>query len=288
MSRRLHSLEANLDRAINLAALDLGYTNKEVYGDDSCGLAYDHKAEQSKKRFPTFHVNRLKGDPFEFPDEGEATIKFKVTSRETRNNNGKENNSLSLEIQSIDPVKKKAKKKSELSSRRLTEFSLEEEELQPRKRGLLEKAALIGGGLYAAKTAAKVIGRGVGAGMEIHKGIKQGLAGQKITVGTTPLKKKLAPGAATAVSRRSKQWAGKSGAFVPNRKLMGLEARLDEALTEFTDPRPRNQQGMFADSTEAGANPDTMRKAYGSASRIRPDILQKLKRKLPRSLVAPE
>jgi hypothetical protein len=189
MRRNLQSLEANLDRVINLAALDLGYTNEEVYGGD-VGICepYDHKKEQKKKRFPTFHVNRIKGDPFDFPDEGEATIKFKVTSRETRNHNGKANNSLSLEIQSIDPVEKKAKKKAELSRRaRLTELS----------------------------------------------------------------------------------------------------ARLDDVI-EFTDPRPRNQQGMFADSTEAGADPNTMRKAYGSASRIKPDILQKLKRKLPRAMVAPE
>ncbi len=187
MHCRLHSLEAKIDAAINFDALDLGYTNKEVYGDDSIGC-YDHKAEQTKKRFPTFHVNRLKGDPFDFPDDGEATIKFKVTSRETRNNNGKENNSLSLEIQSIDPVKKKAKKKKELS--RVSRFT-------------------------------------------------------------------------------------------------DLEARIDAAY-EFTDPRPRNQQGMFADSTEAGANPDTMRKAYGSVSQINPDILKKLKRKLPRAEVASE
>ena len=70
-------------------------------------------------------------------------------------------------------------------------------------------------------------------------------------------------------------------------RFTDLEARIDAAY-EFTDPRPRNQQGMFADSTEAGANPDTMRKAYGSVSTINPDILKKLKRKLPRAEVASE
>lgn len=94
-------------------------------------------------------------------------------------------------------------------------------------------------------------------------------------------------GVTSKASRKSKQWVGKSGAFTTSRKLMGLEAKIDAAY-EFTDPRPRNQQGMFADSTEAGANPDTMRKAYGSVSTINPDILKKLKRKLPRADVASE
>ena len=39
---------------------------------------------------------------------------------------------------------------------------------------------------------------------------------------------------------------------------------------------------MFADVSEAGANPDTMRKAYGSKSGINPDVLKKLRRRLPR------
>ncbi len=56
-------------------------------------------------------------------------------------------------------------------------------------------------------------------------------------------------------------------------------------LIEFTDPRPRNQQGQFADVTTAGSNPDAMRKAYGSEEEDRrARMARRIRRKLPRGV----
>jgi len=85
-----------------------------------------------------------------------------------------------------------------------------------------------------------------------------------------------------AVKKATIKWEskGKSSSKRHIDRLSNLSAILD--TVDFTDPRPRNQQGMFADVSEAGANPDTMRKAYGSKSGINPDVLKKLRRRLPR------
>lgn len=320
---RVARLEAMLDDAINFEKLDLGYTNKEVYGDDSglCG-PYDHKAEANKKRFPTFHVNRLKGDPFKFPDEGEATIKFKVTSRETRNNNGKENNSLSLEIQSIDPVEKKAKEKNlEAFVPGMIEFatpgqvaravrqtknvikadkvpgafkvlSPEADRIAWKKKYpgtagpdtaktyYKESSSYARGGGYGereSKQVEKAIGnrRDISKGEygEIRRAVKRKVADDDFRAYTKPARvktlKKL--GGSTHVRKKGSD------------KWETLSALLD--TIDLTDPRPRNQQGMFADTTEAGADPNTMGKAYGRRSGISPDMLKKLRRKLPRFAV---
>jgi len=66
-------------------------------------------------------------------------------------------------------------------------------------------------------------------------------------------------------------------------RIKELEAKIDRSF-EFTDPRPRDREGQFADVSVAGSDPDTMRKAYGSPSQISSESFKKLRRRLPRAL----
>lgn len=162
---RLQHLNALLDDGLTeFGALDLG-TSRDEYG--CCPISGGEK-QKKVVRYPEFRMHDFPGDPMDFPEEGEATIKFKTTERAKRKGyDGKMNKTVSIEVTSIDPGKAK------------------------------DLSALI-------------------------------------------------------------------------------------AATEFTDPRPRNPQGVFVESSEAGTNPDTMRKAYTSDAGRGAAMLKKLRRKLPR------
>lgn len=91
------SLSAKLDDIISFKAIDLGDSPDECmpYGG----------ATASKKYFPTLYVSGRK-KPLDMPDEGEATVKYRVRSRSmNKYGEDEEKHSADIEIHSIDPIK---------------------------------------------------------------------------------------------------------------------------------------------------------------------------------------
>ncbi len=92
----------NKSRLIALSEkLDLG----ESYGGPSIAGSV-----ASSKYYPSIYISRPK--PIDFPETGEATVKYRVASESSsKNRDGKETFSKSIEILSIEPVTKERLKK---------------------------------------------------------------------------------------------------------------------------------------------------------------------------------
>jgi hypothetical protein len=58
-------------------------------------------ASENRKYFPSFHYS---GKELDLPNEGEMTIRFKVTERTESDRHGKKTCSYTLEVQSIEDV----------------------------------------------------------------------------------------------------------------------------------------------------------------------------------------
>lgn len=86
-----------------MKSISLGYTPKP--GEDypmSVGIA-DQK-EAPKEQFPSLYIDRAPEELQGLPDEGTATIKFRVTERTEREQaDGSKKHRLELEVQSISP-----------------------------------------------------------------------------------------------------------------------------------------------------------------------------------------
>jgi hypothetical protein len=91
--------------------IDLGKNWDDMIGPVSV------REEKDRTHYPDIYISDI-DDPrlLEMPDQGEATIRFKVVSRQhsEHDQNGKKERSCSirLEVLSIDPPEKAAKKKN--------------------------------------------------------------------------------------------------------------------------------------------------------------------------------
>jgi len=88
---------------IQLAVMPLG----EKPGDDCLGSC--SPAPGPRVWYPSLYLRRLKKS-IDLPDEGEAKIKFKVTSRETNTRNGETRHSATIDVMSIETPDKEEKK----------------------------------------------------------------------------------------------------------------------------------------------------------------------------------
>lgn len=100
------SARETLASIINLKAIDLGRS----YPDYPCG-AYPDSGKESKKDYPSLYISD-RDDELNLPLEGEARVKYKLRSKEMRQDHeGKKRHSASIEIHSIDPIKETTKPK---------------------------------------------------------------------------------------------------------------------------------------------------------------------------------
>jgi hypothetical protein len=95
--QRLIQLEAQADAALaEFAAIDLGYKYDEL------GCSYDPK----KTQYPSLYINKVSESVMDFPEEGKATIEYRLTGRNMREDNGKKTYGMTLEVLSFEPEAK--------------------------------------------------------------------------------------------------------------------------------------------------------------------------------------
>lgn len=116
---QLERLNARADAALQrFAAIDLGYK----YDDGLCE-SYDPK----KTQYPSLYINKVSSDDvMSLPDEGKATIEYRLTGRNMRENNGKKTYGMTLDVLSFEPeakAKADAKTKKEGGAVKLSQFA---------------------------------------------------------------------------------------------------------------------------------------------------------------------
>lgn len=93
----LQTLNAKADAALNqFAAIDLGYK----YDEGPC--SYDPK----KTQYPSLYINKVSDSVMDIPDEGKATIQYRLTGRNMREDNGKKIYGMTLDVLSFEPEAK--------------------------------------------------------------------------------------------------------------------------------------------------------------------------------------
>lgn len=232
---QITALSRQFDAALNqFKAMDLGMTDAERY-PSSLGT-YDPK----KRTYPSIYLSGSKDEFADLPDSGEAVIKYQVTRRSTEEENGKKRHSLTIEVRSLDPkaaAKAVEKKKAEgravpiKTEMRTGVSALPSFELARTTTQLLKTRR------------APVVMKKTGEGGEIR----------------VSYRKKAVPDAgrreATAYYTDDVKDARGTAAH------MAKQARKGQAFSEFN--RPRDGDGQFVANTTGGADPVTMRQAYG-------------------------
>jgi hypothetical protein len=167
------------EELIQLKAIDLGYSYESMYG--GCGI--DVAAKPDRKNYPSFYVSD-RPDELDIPMEGQAVIKYKLRSKEMRQNEkGEKKHSASLEIHSIDPIKED-KKPKQGERAKLVKFRAELDSIihfgDPRKRNNLGEFSGAEGGpdptamgiTYKSGLISSAVGGAAGAagGLAVTKG----------------------------------------------------------------------------------------------------------------------
>lgn len=232
----LTSLSRQFDAALNqFKALDLGTTP----GGGCCPEPYDPK----KPYYPSIHIYDKPDSMEDIPEDGTALVKYKVTSRSTNERNGKKRHSLSLDVLSFDPQgtkKEDAKKKADGKAvaiamsngeGRMTEFARGDQTMRALKKFTYPK----GKNIEEARDFIPL--RGERAASRAAQGLKL-------------LRKE-------GIMKRKKIGLRESGATLA--RLAHIER--SSQFSEFS--RPRDGDGQFVANVTGGADPVTMRQAYG-------------------------
>ena len=109
LGRKLVALAASIPGLRELKAADLGQSYEDRYGPMDCAVkaSTDYRKEKS---YPSFYIDS-RTEPLEIGDEGQATIKYRVTSRSINESGGRKRHGYGIEVHSIDPSKEKKGKK---------------------------------------------------------------------------------------------------------------------------------------------------------------------------------
>lgn len=189
----------------------------------SCGIG---GYDPKKKTYPSIYLSGPKDDFMDLPDSGEAVIKYQVTRRSTEETDGKKRHSLTLEVRSIDPkASMKAAEKKKAEGRAVP--------IKTEMRTGVSALPLVEflGGRAPAPVLVPLLNGAVGKmPTTIRKQMKSG--------------KKLA-----------KSLSLKTGDKPPSMD------RVPFGFSEFN--RPRDGDGQFVANVTGGADPVTMRQAYG-------------------------
>lgn len=119
MTKRLQRLSRQLDEAIEFA-IDLG---KRYDAPSMCSPL----ASSSSVHYPSLYIDREDDSLDDLPDEGKATIHYKVKSRTKSEYDGKKSRSVSVDVMSIEPEEDEddegeTKQRLEAINDRLNEF----------------------------------------------------------------------------------------------------------------------------------------------------------------------
>lgn len=246
-----HRLSAKLDAALHqFEKLDLGYTYDELYltacGLTACGMGSSDK----KTQYPSLYVNRTKGDVMDIPETGKAVVEYVLTGRNMSKRDGKTTYGMDLQIKSFDPQgtkKADAKMKKDglavamSAHARLTEFL----------GGTLSNVPLPSAAIR------KINPRRLKTSQRLPVVMKKTGFDDEIRVS---FRKK-----AVADPKRREASAYYTNDTKDARKTaadMARRARKGQAFSEFSD-RTRNGDGQFVGNVTGGADPVTMRQAYG-------------------------
>jgi hypothetical protein len=108
LGQQLMALAAELPGLRAFKSEDLGQTYEERYGSmDECKPSSDYRKQ---KTYPSFSIYD-RAQPLQIGDEGEARIKYRVTSRSLNERDGRKRHGYDIQVQSIDPMKGKKPKK---------------------------------------------------------------------------------------------------------------------------------------------------------------------------------
>lgn len=249
---QITALSRQFDAALHqFKAMDLGMSDAERY--PSSLSAYDPK----KKTYPSIYLSGPKDEFADLPDSGEAVIRYQVTRRSTEEENGKKRHSLTIEVRSLDPksaAKAVEKKKAEGRAVAIATMSNAEGRM----------TEFLGG-----RAPAPVLVPLLNGAVAVQRPVTQLLKTRRAPV----VMKKTGEGGEIRVSYRKKAVpdAGRREAtayYTDDVKdargtaaHMAKQARKGQAFSEFN--RPRDGDGQFVANTTGGADPVTMRQAYG-------------------------
>lgn len=268
---RLTQLNRRLDGVLNeFKAMDLGTKP----GEGLCPEPYDPKAPY----YPSIYINEQKDSLDDIPAEGKAVIKYKVRSRTTSERNGVKKHSMSLDVLSIDPEvaqKDDAKKKAEGKA---VEMSAHEFSFKKSASTFIQDLAGVRSrrmkaGLVKSGRTVRIDGNQVKVGGKVPFG--------EYWNGHGPETRKLNRSSARLAVIKDEEFAkraataagmGAAGAvlWARSRAKKKAEGKAVEMRTgvsalpsyEFSG-RERNGDGQFVANVTGGADPVTMRQAYG-------------------------
>ena len=205
--------------------LDLGYT----YDDSYPCLASSGDSKAPKIQYPNLYVNRVKDDVMAVPETGTALVEYKITGRNMNQRDGKKKYGMDVEIRSFDPqAGAKLLAKAGKPGAAKTLMLMAQGEVTEFARGdqvskLLKKTGAVANG---------------------YEDIAKVRHGYPKNAASVEMIKKLRKVVAGGV--REIRGAAKSG----------------HKFSEFSD-RTRDGDGQFVGAATGGADPVTMRQAYG-------------------------
>jgi hypothetical protein len=216
--------------------LDLGYTYDDSYGCLASPCGADSKTP--KVMYPKLYVNRVKDDVMSVAETGTALVEYKITGRNMNSQDGKTKYGMDVEIRSFDPqagAKAKAKESKPGTAKAV---------MLERLDGALTEMAR-GDRYAAAKVEDYVKKHPAGA-------VQAGLAGLKA-------------GEQQAKGDVARASAGKFK-NPDSIKLKAKWLRMNRGVMKFSEfsDRTRDNDGQFVGAATGGADPVTMRQAYGT------------------------
>jgi hypothetical protein len=230
--------------------LDLGYTYDDSYG--CMPSLSDSKAP--KIQYPNLYVNRVKDDVMALPETGTALVEYKITGRNMNQRDGKKKYGMDVEIRSFDPqagakVLAKAGKPGAAKT------------LMLNARGEVTEFA---GGYMNTHD-----------GVQKERGVLAHLKRNAATYASIPLflptpaddhLSNLIPMAGAGIDRllrKNNNIRKTSHEPKVDKKGRGLwRVQPDGKVIKFSD-RTRDGDGQFVGAATGGADPVTMRQAYG-------------------------
>lgn len=231
--------------------LDLGYTYDDSYGCMPSSIG-DSKAP--KIQYPNLYVNRVKDDVMAVPETGTALVEYKITGRNMNQRDGKKKYGMDVEIRSFDP---------QAGAKVLAKAG---------KPGAAKTLMLMAQGEVTEFAGGYM---NTNDGVQKERGVVAHLKRNAATYASIPLflptpaddvLSNLIPAAGAGIDRllrKDNNIRKTSHEPKVDKKGRGLwKVQPDGKVIKFSD-RTRDGDGQFVGAATGGADPVTMRQAYG-------------------------